>query len=104
MLLIHGDKDYLIPADQSDQMAAALARAGVRHQTIHLPEEGHGFGLVARGHDLSQEILAFLTEAWNHEGDVAISRAGVLRTRSDVPSSASTRPLDSTDTIRIITP
>lgn len=69
MLLIHGDKDYLIPANQSDQMAATLRDSGIRHQAIHLPLEGHGFGLVARGHDLAQEILAFLDEAWNDDSE-----------------------------------
>jgi acetyl esterase/lipase len=41
-LLIHGDKDTLVPIQQSQIMDAALAKAGVKHKLIVVPGGGHG--------------------------------------------------------------
>ena len=48
-LLIHGDKDDLVPLQQSRSMDAALAKAGVIHKLVVVPGEGHGGGLFAAG-------------------------------------------------------
>jgi acetyl esterase/lipase len=42
-LLLHGDADTDVPYEQSVQMAAALARAGVEHELITIAGGGHGF-------------------------------------------------------------
>ena len=41
-LLIHGDKDTLVPLEQSQRMDAALASAGVDHKLVVVPGTGHG--------------------------------------------------------------
>jgi acetyl esterase/lipase len=43
-LLIHGTEDTDVPADESKNMAAALARANVTHELLLLDGVGHGFG------------------------------------------------------------
>ncbi len=48
-LLIHGDKDELVPLEQSQRMDAALAAAGVEHRLIVSPGTGHGAS-TANGH------------------------------------------------------
>ena len=46
-LLIHGDKDTLVPIAQSETMIAALKKANVTSDFITIPGAGHGF----RGED-----------------------------------------------------
>ena len=41
-LLVHGDKDPLVPLQQSQSMDAALAAAGVKHRLDVVPGGGHG--------------------------------------------------------------
>ena len=43
-LIIHGDKDPIVPVDQSRDFHAALQKAGKESTYIELPNEGHGFG------------------------------------------------------------
>ena len=46
-LLMHGDKDDLVPLEQSQRMDEALGKADVDHKLVVLPGEGHataGFG------------------------------------------------------------
>ncbi len=42
-LIIHGDKDPIVPVDQSRDFHAALRKAGKESTYIELPNEGHGF-------------------------------------------------------------
>lgn len=42
-LIIHGDKDPIVPVDQSRDFHAALLKAGKDSTYIELPGEGHGF-------------------------------------------------------------
>jgi acetyl esterase/lipase len=42
-LLLHGTADTDVPYQQSVDMAAALARAGVAHELVTIPDGGHGF-------------------------------------------------------------
>jgi len=41
-LIVHGDKDNIVPLDQSRRMDAALRTAGVETKLIILPGAGHG--------------------------------------------------------------
>ena len=63
-LLLHGDVDTDVPYELSVMMADELARVGVEHKLITIPNGGHGFDsagtkdpVVARAFD---EVLAFL--------------------------------------------
>jgi acetyl esterase/lipase len=40
-LLVHGDKDTLVPVQQSQSMDQALAKAGVEHKLVVVPGGGH---------------------------------------------------------------
>jgi dipeptidyl aminopeptidase/acylaminoacyl peptidase len=42
-LLLHGTEDTDVPAEESKNMAAALARANVAHELLLLNGIGHGF-------------------------------------------------------------
>ncbi|MEN3268701.1 MAG: hypothetical protein V7646_5595 [Pseudonocardia sp.] len=44
LLLVHGEQDSGIPIDQSEEMAAACARAGARVELVRVPGAGHVFG------------------------------------------------------------
>jgi acetyl esterase/lipase len=44
-LILHGDKDPLVPHCQSAMLYEALQKAGVRSQFVLVPEAGHGPGL-----------------------------------------------------------
>ncbi len=41
-LIVHGDKDPLVPLSQSELLAAALKKAGVENELIVIPGGGHG--------------------------------------------------------------
>jgi len=61
-LLLHGDRDTDVPYELSVMMAGALARAGVEHELITIPNGGHGFD--GSGDPLAADafgrVLAFL--------------------------------------------
>lgn len=48
-LLIHGDKDPLVPLQQSQSMDEALGKAGIDHQLIVIPDGGHDNKTVVPG-------------------------------------------------------
>ncbi len=49
MLLIHGRDDRHVPLEQSEALASALRRAGVRHRLIVVEGARHGFGFQVEG-------------------------------------------------------
>lgn len=52
-LLIHGDKDDLVPLEQSQKLDAALGQVGADHKLIVVPGAGHGgAGFVERMGDV----------------------------------------------------
>jgi acetyl esterase/lipase len=66
MLLVHGARDPLVPASQSEMMAAALATAGVRSRLI-LVRGGHELDFPARYAKLVPRVLEFLNTTWKDE-------------------------------------
>ncbi len=48
-LLIHGDKDDLVPIQQSQVMDAALTKAGVEHKFVVVAGAGHDGGVILGG-------------------------------------------------------
>ena len=64
-LLITGGSDPLVPASQSQEMAAALTAAGVRNQLIEIPGAGHDLRFPVRTpQNLVFQILEFLQATW----------------------------------------
>lgn len=57
-LIIHGDKDPLVPVNQSRRLYDALKKAGVDAKLHVVPGMGHGFGAPG----LNQEIVDFFVE------------------------------------------
>ncbi len=58
-LIMHGDKDPLVPADQSNRLAEALKKAGVEVRLIVMLNDGHGFKLPDNRAQQKSETLAF---------------------------------------------
>ena len=54
-LIMHGDKDPLIPIKQSELLDAALRKAGVECKFVVVPGAGHGFG----GPDINNQVVEF---------------------------------------------
>lgn len=66
--IAHGLADTTVPADQSRELAEALARVGVPHELVLLPGIGHTFDLASwngkpLGRDLAADVITFL-ERW----------------------------------------
>ena len=61
-LLVHGEADTVVPVQLAREMDSRLTRAGVPHQTLLLPGEGHWFSGAAQLQILSG-IATFLP-AW----------------------------------------
>ena len=47
MFIAHGENDDIVPPAQSQALCDALASAGVRHECLLLPHEGHSFTIEA---------------------------------------------------------
>lgn len=58
-LMFHGDKDTVVPLSQSIILESALKNAGIKHQLIRVPNQGHGFTLQTYS-ELLTESKAFI--------------------------------------------
>jgi len=54
-LVIHGERDGMVPIEQSALLVAALEDAGVEVTFVRLPEAGHGYG--GPGQEVASEFL-----------------------------------------------
>jgi acetyl esterase/lipase len=54
-LVIHGEKDGMVPIEQSELLVVALEDAGVEVTFVRLPEAGHGYG--GPGQEVASEFL-----------------------------------------------
>jgi acetyl esterase/lipase len=61
VLLLHGDKDWLVPIDQSRLMLDALRKAGVKSELIAIDGVGHD-GPEFESPDTRRKVLAFLED------------------------------------------
>jgi acetyl esterase/lipase len=59
-LIIHGDRDTMVPLDQSTDLAARLREAGIESRLVVLKGRGHAFGLDRERLD---EVAAFLRQS-----------------------------------------
>lgn len=66
-LLLHGDKDKVVPLKQSRKLARALAREGVAYRLVVYPGAGHSFRTFTDKEidDIRQNVLDFLHEYAN---------------------------------------
>jgi dipeptidyl aminopeptidase/acylaminoacyl peptidase len=48
LLLVHAEEDENVPIEQSEQLTAALSRAGADVELVRLPGEGHLVNLIGR--------------------------------------------------------
>lgn len=60
VLLIHGRDDIVVPYSQSEEVAAALQRAGKSVQLISLPHEDHWLSRSATREQMLDAIVSFL--------------------------------------------
>ena len=66
VFLVHGAADPLVPVSQSEELAAALTRAGVPNQLVVIPGAGHDLDFpIKTPRNLVFQILAFLETTWN---------------------------------------
>ncbi len=59
ILIIHGTADKTVAVDDSEALAAALAKAGVEHDLVIVPEAPHSFHLQPKQQDLRPLVLRF---------------------------------------------
>ncbi len=62
LLILHGDRDTRVPPGESAQVAATLAAAGIPHEYIVYPGEGHGFRQREHRVDCYERILAWFAD------------------------------------------
>jgi dipeptidyl aminopeptidase/acylaminoacyl peptidase len=60
LLILHGEQDPQVPPQESQELAAALKKAGKTYLYFTYPGEGHGFQQRAHRQDAYQRELAFL--------------------------------------------
>lgn len=61
ILIVHGKQDPLVPVEQSQQLAAELAKIGVKNTTLSLIKGGHGY--PGFGDASIQESISFLKDS-----------------------------------------
>lgn len=59
-LIMHGDADTLVPVKQSEELHAALKKAGVKSELVVVKGGGHGSGMSSK--ENSEKINAFFDE------------------------------------------
>jgi dipeptidyl aminopeptidase/acylaminoacyl peptidase len=62
LFVIHGANDPRVPLSEAEQIAAALADRGVRHELRVYDDEGHGLAKRANRKDAYPAAIEFLTE------------------------------------------
>ena len=64
--LVHGACDPLVPVSQSEELAAALTKAGVPNRLVVIPGAGHDLDFpIKTPRNLVFQILEFLDTTWN---------------------------------------
>jgi acetyl esterase/lipase len=58
ILIVHSDDDQSVPVQQAVDMAAALAKAGVKHKFVHYKDRGH----MRMTDEVITEALAFIND------------------------------------------
>jgi acetyl esterase/lipase len=72
--LVHGAIDPLVPVSQSEELAAALTRVGVRNQLVVIPGAGHDLDFpVKTPRNLVFQILEFLDTTWNDKDSQSLN-------------------------------
>ncbi|NLX99165.1 MAG: alpha/beta hydrolase [Rhodopirellula sp.] len=59
LLILQGTADGTVPVEQSERLAAALAKAGTRHELIVIEGAPHSFHLQPKQRDLRPVVLGF---------------------------------------------
>ncbi len=62
VMLVHGGKDPRVPVDNYHDMSKALDKAGIDHEKILKPYEGHGFYDLQNNIELYGKMLAFFDQ------------------------------------------
>ncbi|GAB3916337.1 peptidase S9 [Microlunatus endophyticus] len=62
LFVIHGANDPRVPLSEAEQIVAALADRGIRHELKVYADEGHGLAKRANRKDAYPAAIAFLTE------------------------------------------
>lgn len=62
VLIVHGTADGTVAVEQSKGFAAALAKAGVPHQLVIVPDAPHSFHLQPAKRDLRPLVLGFFDQ------------------------------------------
>lgn len=60
LLIAHGEKDGNVPFAQSRKLHEALLHAGIAHDFVAYPDEGHGFAKVEDSVDFLKRVERFL--------------------------------------------
>lgn len=81
ILMVHGTEDTDVPYPQSAAMAKELARHGVRHELVTVPNAGHGLGggdkkEVTEAHDRALAFIRRYLEPDNRTGPDKPPRPG----------------------------
>ena len=85
-LMVHGDKDPLVPHGQSEILQEALKKAGVANELYTVKDGGHGGFKDA---EVPRKVEAFLKERWETKPE----RKAPGQTARRVDSSESRAPL-----------
>ncbi|MBX7259606.1 MAG: prolyl oligopeptidase family serine peptidase [Candidatus Hydrogenedentes bacterium] len=60
LLILHGDRATRVPPQESAQVAATMAAAGLPHEYVVYPGEGHGFRHRAHRVDCCERMIAWV--------------------------------------------
>ena len=69
VIFLQGQKDRVVPPNQAETMAAALARRGIPHALVSFPDEGHGFRAEPSIVRALEAELAFLGRVFGIQTD-----------------------------------
>ena len=76
VIIFHGEKDNVVPVCQGRRFLESLESAGIRHESVFVPEGGHGMGMYSE--ENLQKMVSFLNSV---KGASGTSAAQGIRTR-----------------------
>ena len=65
VLLVHGEQDYTVPVEQSQAMAQALTRTGVKNELVLIKDGGHSLARPEMRLTLYRKLTEFLAANLN---------------------------------------
>jgi acetyl esterase/lipase len=90
-MVVHGEKDYRVPATQGMQLFTALQSRGIPSRFLHFPDEGHWILKPRNSLYWHQSVIDWL-KSWVDRGYAPAATPAPISNLDQPPESVAERP------------